>query len=166
MVRPGQDIEWNDGIAATMAAAIHETWRALAQAEGWRMQPHLDQDYALLTPEDQADNLAAARRMPAILAMAGLTIGKQPDGLTADAVTSRIEAAIETMAEAEHDGWMLQKQQAGWEWASERDDARKRHPSMIPYARLSDREKNKDRNSVRHYPDFAARAGLHIVAGT
>lgn len=166
MVRAGRDIEWNDGIAVTMAAAIHETWRALAQAEGWRMQPHLDQPYAALAPEDQADNLAAARRMPAILALAGLVLARQAGDLTPEAVASRIETAIEAMAEAEHDGWMLQKQQAGWQWAAERDDARKRHPSMIPYARLTDREKNKDRNSVRHYPDFAARAGLHIVAGT
>jgi hypothetical protein len=34
---------------------------------------------------------------------------------------------------------------------------------MLPYAELSESEKSKDRNNVRHYPDFAARAGYRIV---
>jgi len=56
-----------------IAAAIHETWRALAAAEGWRMSPRFDQDYALLEEADREDNRAAARRMPEVLALAGLT---------------------------------------------------------------------------------------------
>jgi hypothetical protein len=34
---------------------------------------------------------------------------------------------------------------------------------MLPYAQLSEREKQKDRSNVRHYPEFAARAGCRIV---
>jgi hypothetical protein len=34
---------------------------------------------------------------------------------------------------------------------------------MLPYAKLPEREKGKDRNTIRHYPDFAARAGYRIV---
>jgi hypothetical protein len=36
---------------------------------------------------------------------------------------------------------------------------------MVPYAALPDKEKEKDRNNIRHYPAFAARAGLCINAG-
>ena len=32
-----------------------------------------------------------------------------------------------------------------------RDDARKHHPSMVPYAQLSEPEKDKDRAAVRNY---------------
>jgi hypothetical protein len=34
---------------------------------------------------------------------------------------------------------------------------------MLPYAQLSEREKEKDRSNIRHYPAFAARAGFRIV---
>jgi hypothetical protein len=34
---------------------------------------------------------------------------------------------------------------------------------MKPFAELPEQEKGKDRNSVHHYPAFAARAGYGIV---
>ena len=75
----------------------------------------------------------------------------------------RLEQNIERLAEAEHDGWMAHQAAAGWRLGPARDDAAKRHPSMVPYARLPEAEKQKDRNNVRQYPDFAARAGYRIV---
>lgn len=142
----------------TIAAAIHETWRTLSHAEGWSMQPHLDRPFAELGEPDKDDNRAAARRMSEVLAVAGLTLD---DDATKPAAT--LPADLEAMAEAEHNGWMVQRAQAGWTWGARRDDAAKQHPSMLPYAQLSEREKEKDRNNIRHYPDFAARAGYRIV---
>jgi len=37
------------------------------------------------------------------------------------------------------------------------------HRDMSPYARLPEQEKGKDRNTIRHYPDFAAGAQYRIV---
>jgi len=141
-----------------VAAAIHETWRSLSRVEGWSMQPHLDRPYAELSDADKADNRAAARRMGDVLAVAGLTLGDDPVRPSA-----ALPADLEPMAEAEHDGWMAQRAQQGWTWSETRDDAAKHHPSMLPYAQLPEREKDKDRNNIRHYPEFAARAGLRIV---
>lgn len=142
----------------TIAAAIHETWRALSQTEGWSMRPHLDRPYAELADADKDDNRAAARRMGDVLAVAGLALSDDPAKPAAALPTD-----LEPMAEAEHDGWMAQRAQTGWTWGETRDDVAKRHPSMLPYARLSDREKEKDRSNIRHYPEFAARAGYRIV---
>ena len=142
----------------TIAAAIHETWRALSRSEGWSMQPHLDRPYAELADPDKEDNCAAARRMDDVLALARLTLCDDPRRPAAS-----LPADLEPMAEAEHNGWMAQRAQTGWSWAATRDDAAKHHPSMVPYAQLSEREKAKDRNNIRHYPDFAARAGYRIV---
>ena len=143
----------------TIAAAIHETWRALAVEQGWKMQPHLDQPYAALAEPDKEDNRAAARRMRTVLAAAGLTLS--PTGPSVPPET--LESRMETLAEAEHNGWMAHRAATGWTYAPQRDDAAKRHPAMIPYADLPDSEKAKDRNNIRHYPAFAARAGLAIV---
>jgi len=74
-----------------------------------------------------------------------------------------LPADLEPMAEAEHDGWMRHRARNGWSWAATRDDAAKHHPSMLPYAHLPEQEKHKDRSNVRHYPEFAARAGYRIV---
>ena len=141
-----------------IAAAIHETWRALSRAEGWSMQPHLDRPFVDLAEADKADNRAAARRMNDVLTVAGLTLSDdktKPDAPLPD--------DLEAMAAAEHDGWMAQRAANGWTWGKTRDEAAKRHPSMLPYARLPEREKHKDRNAIRHYPEFAARAGVRIV---
>lgn len=144
-----------------IAAAIHETWRALSRKEGWSMQPRLDRPYAELADEEKEDNRAAAARMSSVLAAGGLALSDDPGqaALPADA----LEPAMETMAAAEHNGWMAHRARTGWSWGPERDDAAKRHPSMRPYADLPEREKEKDRNNIRHFPEFAARAGYHIV---
>jgi hypothetical protein len=143
----------------TVAAAIHDTWRTLSRTEGWSMQPHLDRPYADLAESDKDDNRAAARRMADVLAGVGLTLSSDP----AKPETAALPADHEAMAEAEHNGWMAQRAQSGWSWGKTRDDGAKRHPSMLPYLQLSEQEKEKDRSNVRHYPEFAARAGYRIV---
>lgn len=142
----------------SIAAAIHQTWRNLSRQEGWSMSPHLDRAYADLAEQDKDDNRAAARRMTDVLAVAGLGLSDDPTRPAA-----ALPSDLEPMAEAEHNGWMAQRAQTGWSWAATRDDAAKHHPSMLPYAQLSEREKQKDRSNVRHYPEFAARAGCRIV---
>ncbi len=129
------------------------------------MQPHLDRPYADLDEADQEDNRAAARRMESVLAVAGLGLSNDPavPPLPSDAVAAAIEAGLEPMAAAEHDGWLTRRVESGWSWGAQRDDAAKRHPSMVPYAQLAEREKDKDRSNVRHYPAFAERAGYRIV---
>jgi hypothetical protein len=142
----------------TIAAAIHDTWRSLSRAQGWPMGQRLDRPYAELADADKEENRAAAHRMARVLAIEGLGLSNDP---------ARPEAALpeglETMAEAEHALWVTHRSENGWTWAATRDDAAKHHPSMVPYAQLSETEKDKDRNNVRHYPKFAARAGYRIV---
>ncbi len=142
----------------SIAAAIHETWRNLSRQEGWSMSPQLDRAYADLAEQDKDDNRAAARRMSEVLARAGLALSDDPAQPAAE-----LPANLEPMAEVEHNGWMAQRAQAGWSWAATRDDAAKHHPSMLPHAQLTEREKDKDRNNIRHYPAFAAKAGCRIV---
>jgi hypothetical protein len=150
-----------------LAGAIHETWRALAREEGWSMQPQLDKPYSNLAEADKEDNLVAARRIPEVLALIGLVLRKDGGATPRTAPDGELEAQfdrnIERLAEAEHDGWMAQRRRNGWRWAETRNDPLKLHPAILPYAKLTEREKGKDRNTIRHYSDFAARAGFRIV---
>ncbi len=155
-------------VVDALAPAIHETWRRLSVKEGWTMPPHLDRPYAELAPGDQGENLAAARRIPEILGLAGLGLAKvTPDFPSElhgdDEIRQHLERQLERLSEAEHDGWMAHRVRNGWRYHETRDDERKLHPSLVPYATLTDAEKKKDRNSVRHFPDMVRLAGYRIL---
>ena len=55
---------------------------------------------------------------------------------------------VEQLAEHNHDIWARQRIADGWILGEKRDDQAKHHPDLIPYADLSDGEKQYDRNSV------------------
>jgi hypothetical protein len=151
-------------IIETLAEFIHEQWRR----GDWKKEPHLDVPYARLAPAAQDDNRAAARRIPEVLALAGFGIARREEAGSStrpstDEVARNVEAHIELMAEAEHDGWMAQRAGSGWRYGPVRDNAQKLHPFMIAYGDLPEAEKDKDRVAVRNYPSQVRAAGLQIV---
>lgn len=151
----------DDTLMHTLAAAIHEHYRAQAKREG-RMMRH-DVPFEDLSFDLQHANLAAARRIPSVLAVAGLQVDstlepKEP--LSMKEVLAVLEQRMEAVAEAEHCGWMQEKLESGWRYGAIRDDDAKIHPCLLPYDELSEPEKEKDRSAVRHYPEIIRRAGL------
>jgi hypothetical protein len=155
------------GALEVLAVGVHDTWRAQGHKECWPMQPKFDKPYAELAEIDKEDNRVGARRIPEVLALVGLGLHRDEKGAPApvpdDELRAQLEQNIERLAEAEHDGWVEHRSRNGWRYAGTRDDAKKLHPDMVPYAKLPEREKGKDRNTIRHYPDSAARAGYRIV---
>ncbi|MCR4308209.1 MAG: RyR domain-containing protein [Candidatus Berkelbacteria bacterium] len=108
-----------------------------------------DMDYADLPDEIKADNIAAARRIPEVLSHAGLSVEMEDD--------------IELLAEAEHDGWLNQKLNNRWSYGETRNDSKKIHNLLVPYNELSEKDKDKDKNSVRNYPGIVKMASYKIV---
>ena len=45
--------------------------------------------------------------------------------------------------------WSRDRIAAGWSWGSKRDDRKKLHPSLLAYGKLSDDDKQWDRDSAR-----------------
>lgn len=149
-----------------LAGAVHAFYREKAKSEGW-IKPHHDCEFRDLAPFDQASNRAAARRIPAVLALAGL---KLEPGCATDAEREQADAQIafhkDVLAEAEHDGWMDWHFDNGWTQAppgEKRDDFRLIHDRLVPYSDLPIHEQKKDQDSVCHYPSIAELAGLRIV---
>ncbi|MDQ0291578.1 RyR domain-containing protein [Oligosphaera ethanolica] len=153
-----------------VAKAIHDTWENLGVAEGWR-KPADAVSFSDLSAFYHGSNIAAAKRIPAVLAFASLKLvdGKNtPD--ERERICCKMEYHLELMAENEHDRWMEWHLSQNWRWGEQKDPAKlteepeiKTHPCLIPYSELSDEERNKDRNCIRHYPDFADAAGMKIV---
>lgn len=146
-----------------LAAAVHQFYRAKGKREGW-LKPHHDCGLAELPPFDQASNRVAARRLPPILALAGLKL--IPGKLTADEraqVDAILDFHADLLAEAEHDGWMQWHLDNGWSQSDQRDDARQLHNRLVLYSELPSHEQDKDKDTIHHYPDIAKLARLKIV---
>jgi len=74
------------------------------------------------------------------------------------------ESVLEKMAEAAHDVWAEGKVRDGWVFAPETDKTAKKHSCLIPYAGLSEADKESDRDLVRGIPAILAKAGYEMVA--
>lgn len=75
---------------------------------------------------------------------------------------SKAAFEIEDMAEAAHQVWMEGKIRAGWTYAPVTNKDAKQHSCLIPYAELSEADKESDRDLVRGIPEILERAGYAI----
>ena len=136
-----------------LAQAIHENYLATFAPGG--------PAWAELPEDLREANRAQARKIVSKLASIGARVEAGPPAapfaFTAD--------ELEVLAIAEHRRWMAQRRHAGWSYAAVRDDRRRRHPMITKWEKLSDLEREKDRDAVRHIPDVLARVGLHVVRG-
>jgi hypothetical protein len=146
-----------------VAEAIHETWRTLGREGGW-LDKKDDVDFKDLSDFLKDSNRAATNRMFEAVGLIELALrpGKTTTK-TAAHIRLTLEYHLELLAEAEHDGWMAWYLDRGWQCGPTKNEEKKTHPCLKPYAVLSDVEKNKDRNAIRHYPEFAKRAGMCIT---
>ena len=146
-----------------IALSMHVTYRALGKKEGW-LKPDTDKDFDKLSAFFQESNRAAATRMLQLLGLVGLTLAKgTASAAEEEAVKQHLEYHLTVLAEAEHDGWMNWHLAQGWCYKPVRNDAKKEHNCLIPFSKLMDRDKAKDRDTIRHYPEFARKAGMKIV---
>lgn len=69
---------------------------------------------------------------------------------------------IEALAKREHKRWMQERIGRGWQLGP-RDEAKKQHPDLVPWADLSETSREIDREAVRAIPGVLAELGLAIV---
>jgi hypothetical protein len=148
--------------AARATQRLHEDWRKkLSKAE--RDNP-LNVPYGELEPQDQDANIAAVERIAEILDAAGYALVEGRATPQEDrAIRAFLKKHIDALAKEEHDGWAVQKRLDGWTYDKDRDNARRKHDLLVPYWRLDELQKEKDRSTIRKYPDYVKDAGLKIV---
>ena len=69
---------------------------------------------------------------------------------------------VENMAKMEHERWCQARSLAGWSHAEKKDEERKLHPSLIPWEKLPEEEKEKNRDFIRDLPGILAKAGFQV----
>lgn len=72
----------------------------------------------------------------------------EPIDTTGVKLNDDIVELTELLAKNAHDIWAQQRMAEGWRYGPERSDARKEHPSLLPYEELTESEKDYDRNAA------------------
>jgi hypothetical protein len=67
-----------------------------------------------------------------------------------------------TMAKMEHVRWCNEKKRKGWRYGVSRDDARKLHPDIVSWDKLSRESRMKDCDAVEKIPKIMADIGFEI----
>ncbi len=76
---------------------------------------------------------------------------------------SDIVNLTEQLAENAHNIWAAQRLADGWIYGSVRNDSKKEHPCLIPYAKLPESEKEYDRNAAMETLKAIIALGYHII---
>ncbi|HTT54082.1 MAG TPA: RyR domain-containing protein [Streptosporangiaceae bacterium] len=73
-----------------------------------------------------------------------------PEPIDTSAVQLRgeLRPLVEILAENAHDAWAATRLADGWSYGPHVDYLAKQHPSLVPYAQLSEADKDIDRNVV------------------
>jgi hypothetical protein len=166
-----------DYFAALIAPEIHNSWKKLGDDQGWKLEYHKDYNY--LPAQLKEENIAAARRIPEILLIEKLLIipEKEKEFYT-DYDFDKIRKSaskLEKLAIMEHEGWVDTKvNMMKWQFDEARNDDRKLHNCIIDWNEtktndkgekitLSNKDKNKDKDTIINYPDVLKAAGFVIV---
>jgi len=155
-----------------LSDAPDATARAFSEAYRANLTPQArdDPDNRSAQPWERLDETYrqstrdAVAHIPAKLASAGVDAARwRGAGLPHLGDDERLFAdaeELERLAELEHERWMAQRRMDGWRAtdAKAKDEAARRHPSLAPYAALSDEVKEFDRVFVRETQDIVREA--------
>jgi class 3 adenylate cyclase/tetratricopeptide (TPR) repeat protein len=144
-----------------LARAAHESFIAEAKARG--ETPESNPSMRLwvdLTEDLKQANRAQVSDIPNKLRELGYELAPAY-GLSPSEI-KMTDQQIEELSIREHDRWMNERRNQGWTYAHKRDNRRKHHPLLIPWEKLSEPEKEKDRDTVRNLPLLIERAGFRV----
>jgi hypothetical protein len=157
--------------AFKIAPQIHKNWMKIGDMQGWKLEYHKDYNY--LPAQMKEDNIAAARRIQKVLDALkpeyNLPIVSKKEADFYEVFDFKKIAGIpdlmEKMAIEEHKGWMETKLEAGWNFGVSRNDDKMIHNCIIGWEdeKLSEKDKNKDKDAIKNYPDVLKEAGFVIV---
>lgn len=159
VVRPESIERILDVADESLAAAMHNHYldradkAALGSTEAmaeWRSLPE----------NQRRSNRNAAAHVPVLLASEGLLLVHETAG---EAPFIPPPDMLERMARIEHQRWMADRIDHGWRHAAERNDKRREHPAIVPFAALSAKDQQKDRDAVLTVVKLLQATGWRII---
>jgi hypothetical protein len=150
-----------DDFTEQLARSIHSAYVAMEAANGKTPATNPSMvPWESLSEDLRRSNIAQA-----------VDIGDKMDAIGAIIVPESADAPefhftdeeVERLAKEEHKRWMRDKRSQGWTYGQTRNDERKIHPDLQPWAALSAADKDKDRNAIRTLPETLHDAGFQIL---
>ena len=71
----------------------------------------------------------------------------QPIDTKGVTLPKELDTLAEDIAKNVHEVWSMGRMKDGWTYGEERNDTEKKHPCLVPYEELSEKEKEYDRNT-------------------
>jgi hypothetical protein len=164
-----QQIELEGKLLEDLAEAAHDVYCEGLRARGIKYGHVRDEKlktndllvpYVELSEDMKEQNRENVRDIPTKLAMVGYIMiparsNEPPFNFPG--------VDLEKLAKDEHERWMQPKLADGWAHGPKTDRAKKLNQCLVPWEKLPEEEKEKDRDLVRGIPDILARAGYAIV---
>ena len=155
IIRPEMVDRVLDANYEQLASALHRRYASGVGAGGG-----LNTAWEALPENIRDANRASADHAPVLLAAVGLRVVQAVEGLAPPVLT---DSEMDRVARIEHRRWCADRIDHGWRFGPERDDALRRHPSLVPFDSLTKAEREKDNSAVRAILDslpLAARAAV------
>jgi len=164
-----QSMEPDEDLLEKLAEAFHEIFCEDLSAKGYKYGPVTREDkkehsslkpYAELPENEKEQNRNNVRDIPSKLASVGYVMLPARGG---EAPAEFESSEVEKLAKMEHERWMRQKLDEGWRYGKKTIKARKLHKDLVPWDKLLEEEKEKDRVLVKGIPRIIAKAGYTMV---
>lgn len=141
-----------------LARRIHENYNK-AQLERHPDKPLEYPDWDSLTASLKYSNIRQARVMFDKLTACGYVAA--PAGAPGE-IDGFTPEQVEALARDEHDSWVAERQESGWQYAPVKDAEKKLSPYLIPYDQLTEEVKELDRDAVRNVFPLLHEIGLGV----
>ena len=85
-----------------------------------------------------------------------------PADTTDIVLPAEINELCELLAKNTHEVWAAERINQGWKYGEKRDDEKKHHPCLIEYEKLTESEKEYDRNTAMETLKLITKLGYKI----
>jgi len=142
------------------------TWQEVVEGSSDSLAKFLHEAYSARNDNEQAvpwtelaetfrdANRSAADHLAVKLASVGYWVSDNPTHWSTQVELTADPATKELLAELEHRRWCAERRLNGWQYGPKRDNTRKIHPSLISFERLSEAEKDKDRDNINDLQSY------------
>jgi hypothetical protein len=142
-----------------LAREIHNDYIANQKLSGDSI--YVEEAFDKLEPSSRYSNLRQAMNMDKKMRKLGYAL--VPDSFEDEAVKTLPSEIIEQYAILEHEDWANGKMDFGWKYAPVRNDEEHLHDCLVPWAELSEIQKDKDRRAAQNVNKLVQLAGMKVI---